>query len=490
MPAPAGYQLVYADEFNQLSVSASRTADANWYSGQAWGGSFGEARFLPANAAKSPFSIVDKGGETALRIHMTRDAGGQLSSGLISNTFPDGTSKTVRDGNPYGYYEARLWLPDGTGVWSAFWALESERLSPTRDRVVEVDVMENYGTAMPGQYSSVVHEWDWANKTLEGHASTYARANPGVGVVASGWHTYGVEITPERMTFYFDDRPYWTKATPAALDTDPMFMINLAAGGGWTIDPKLKDASLYVDYFRAYEAKPSGAPLDTKTDGPTLKGTSGDDVHVVTDANTRIVEAAKGGNDTVRTSVSYTLPDNVEKIVLLGKSDLGATGNGLANEIYGNEGANVLSGLDGNDRIFGGGGKDVLIGGAGDDRLAGQNGDDVLIGGLGADRLYGDAGADRFVFQSVHDSPVSGRDTIVGFSAAQGDRVDLAQIDANALLAGNQHFTFIGSDAFTAPGQLRFEKGVLSGDVNGDLRPDFAIDLLGVKILMADMLIL
>lgn len=486
MPAPAGYTLVYGDEFSSLSVSANRTADANWYSGQAWGGSFGAARFLPANAANSPFSIVEKGGETALRIHMTRDANGQLSSGLISNTFPDGTSKTVRDGNPYGYYEARLWLPNGTGVWSAFWALESERLSATRDRVVEVDVMENYGTAMPTQYSSVVHEWDWANKVLEGHSSTYARANPGVGVVSSGWHTYGVEITPERMTFYFDDHAYWSKATPAALDTDPMFMINLAAGGGWTIDPNLKDASLYVDYFRAYEAR----PLSTPPEGPTLKGTTGGDTHFVTDSNTRIVESANGGYDTVRSNVSYALPDHIEKIVLLGKSDISATGNGLDNEIYGNDGANLLSGLGGHDRIFGGGGNDVIIGGAGNDRLAGQNGDDVLIGGLGADRLYGDAGADRFVFQTIEDSPVSARDTIIGFSAAQGDRIDVSQIDANALLAGNQHFTFIGSEAFTAPGQLRFEKGVLSGDVNGDMRPDFSIDVLGVKLLTADLLIL
>lgn len=486
MPAPTGYALVYADEFSNLSVSASRTADANWYSGQAWGGSFGGARFVPANAVNAPFSIVEQGGETALRIHMTRDANGQLQSGLISDTFPDGSSRTVRDGDPYGYYEARLWLPTGKGVWSALWSIESERLSAKRDHVVEVDVMENYGTAMPTQYSSVVHDWDWAGTTLEGHTSDYARANPGADVVSSGWHTYGVEITPERMTFYFDDQAYWSRATPEALDTDPIWMINLAAGGGWPIDPGLNDASLYVDYFRAYEAR----PVITQPVGPTLQGTSRDDTHLVTDSHTRIVESADGGYDTVRSTVSYALPDHIEKVALLGRSDLSATGNGLANEIYGNDGANVLSGLGGDDRIFGGAGNDVLIGGAGDDRLAGQDGDDVLIGGAGADRLYGDAGADRFVFQNVTDSPVGARDTIVGFSAAQGDHIDLSQIDANMLLPGDQSFTFIGSGAFSAAGQLRFEKGALSGNVDGNLSPDFALNVLDVKHLTADMLIL
>lgn len=255
MAAPAGYTQVFSDDFDNLSVSATKTATTNWYSGQAWGGSFGDAKFVSANAANSPFSVVQQGGESALRIHMTRDAKGQLQSGLISNTFPDGTSTTPHDGNPYGYYEARMWLPTGKGIWPGFWSIESERLSSTRDHVIEVDVMENYGTAMPTQYSSVVHDWNWNGTVLEGHTSQYARAQPGAGVVSSGWHTYGVEITPQKMTFYFNDHAYWSTATPAGLNTDPMFMIDLAAGGGWAVDPGLKDVSLYVDYFRTYEAQ-------------------------------------------------------------------------------------------------------------------------------------------------------------------------------------------------------------------------------------------
>ena len=486
MSAPANYSLVYSDDFNKLNISASRTANANWYTGQAWGGAFGDARFLPATAKNSPFSIVEQGGETALRIRMTRDASGKLQSGLISNTFPDGTSRTPQDGNPYGYYETRMWLPAGTGIWPAFWAIESERLSPTRDHVIEVDVMEHYGTAMPTQYSSVVHDWNWAGTKLEGHSSTYARATPGLGTVSSGWHTYGVEINAKTMTFYFDNKAYWTRSTPATLDTNLMFMINLAAGGGWAVDPKLNDVSLYVDYFRAYEAKPESVMQAA----PVLVGTNKDDTFFVKDSNTRIVEGANGGYDTVRSSVSYMAPDNIEKIVLLDKSDINAAGNSLDNEIYGNSGDNVLCGLDGDDRLFGGSGDDLLLGGAGDDRLDGQDGNDTLIGGAGADRLYGGAGADLFIYQSVTDSLVAARDTIVGFSAAQGDRIDLSQIDANALITGDQHFTYIGSAAFTGAGQLRFDKGVLSGDINGNRAADFSIDILAVKFLTADSLIL
>lgn len=199
-------------------------------------------------------------------------------------------------------------------------------------------------------------------------------------MVSSGWHTYGVEITSERMSFYVGDRACWSMATPATLDTDPMFMINLAAGGGWAIAPDLNDMSLYVDYFRACEAQPAKTQPVASV-GPTLSGTSGNDAHFLKDSNTHIVESANGGYGSVRSYVSYVFPTNVAKIVLTEKADINATGNGEVNEINGNNGANVLSGLGGDDRIFGGAGNDILIGGAGDGRLMGQDGNDVSIGG-------------------------------------------------------------------------------------------------------------
>jgi hypothetical protein len=48
-------------------------------------------------------------------------------------------------------------------------------------------------------------------------------------------------------------------------------------------------------------------------------------------------------------------------------------------------------------------------------------------------------------------------DRIVDFSRAQGDKLDLRGIDANAQPEdGNQAFAFIGQKQFTAAGQLRF----------------------------------
>lgn len=129
------------------------------------------------------------------------------------------------------------------------------------------------------------------------------------------------------------------------------------------------------------------------------------------------------------------------------------------------------------------------MGEEGNDKLYGEEGNDQLIGGLGADRLEGGSGADTFIFTNVDDSKFAARDKVIGFSGAEGDRIDTSAIDANVLLAGRQAFTFVGAAVFTAAGQLRFDKGILSGAVNGDGIADFGIDL-GTVTLTAEYLIL
>ena len=73
----------------------------------------------------------------------------------------------------------------------------------------------------------------------------------------------------------------------------------------------------------------------------------------------------------------------------------------------------------------------------------------MLNGGAGADVLTGGAGADVFRFSALTDSTVAvgGRDTIRDF--VSGDKIDLHLIDANASLAGDQAFGFIGTNAFS-----------------------------------------
>ncbi len=95
------------------------------------------------------------------------------------------------------------------------------------------------------------------------------------------------------------------------------------------------------------------------------------------------------------------------------------------NILVGDPGVNdAIAGRGGNDELFGLSGDDVLDGGLGNDLLNGGAGDDVLIGGPGQDTLIGGAGADRHVFFTLTERG----DTIQGFNANEGDRLDLSGI--------------------------------------------------------------
>lgn len=97
----------------------------------------------------------------------------------------------------------------------------------------------------------------------------------------------------------------------------------------------------------------------------------------------------------------------------------------------------------------------------------------------------GGIGADVFRFDSVSDSLRTAFDVISDFTRAHGDRIDLRTIDANAKLAGNQAFSYLGASAFTgAAGQLTLQNQHLRGDVNGDRIADFDIHLVGVQSLL------
>jgi Ca2+-binding RTX toxin-like protein len=166
----------------------------------------------------------------------------------------------------------------------------------------------------------------------------------------------------------------------------------------------------------------------------------------------------------------------------------------------------TLNGGAGNDSLFGGKSSGTLNGGAGNDHIGVTGtgvGSFIVNGGTGNDviatatqifttvaTVTGGAGADRIelgfddevicVYKNVSDSLAgAGRDVITGFDGASGDRIDLSTIDANTLVSGNQAFTYIGSAAFTAAGQLRYSGGILSGSTDADTASEFQIHLLG-----------
>jgi Ca2+-binding RTX toxin-like protein len=117
-----------------------------------------------------------------------------------------------------------------------------------------------------------------------------------------------------------------------------------------------------------------GAGIDT------LVGGAGNDIYILDNAADVVIEAADGNIDTVfASSPAYTLPENVEYLVLSGTANINGTGNSLPNTLTGNAGNNALSGGEGNDTLLGNAGADTLDGGAGADTLFGGPGNDIYV---------------------------------------------------------------------------------------------------------------
>jgi Ca2+-binding RTX toxin-like protein len=271
-----------------------------------------------------------------------------------------------------------------------------------------------------------------------------------------------------------------------------------------------------------------------------MTGGDGSDTYYVDNAGDVVSEtnavAATGGTDHVHSTLStYTLGTNVENGRILATGTANLTGNTLNNLLYAGAGNNSLNGSTGTDTVSyvyglsgvtvslalttaqatGGSGSDTLVsienltgsnyndrltGNTGANRLNGGSGNDTLTGGAGKDQLSGGSGNDTFDFNALAEMGTSSAtwDLITDFVRGQ-DKIDLATLDANTAVAGDQAFTapvvggaFSGAFAINNPAALYFDSvaHVLYGNTDADAAAEFALQLTGMSTLAASDLFL
>jgi beta-glucanase (GH16 family) len=136
----------------------------------------------------------------------------------------------------YGYFEMRAELPQGKGLWPAFWMLPKDESWPP-----EIDIVESIGD--PSHVYMTAHSKHLKSAGIEAHIAPHA------------FHTFAVSWDREQLIWYIDGGEAGRVPTPDDMHK-PMYMLaNLAVGGHWPGSPDTTTrfpAKLMIDYIRAY----------------------------------------------------------------------------------------------------------------------------------------------------------------------------------------------------------------------------------------------
>lgn len=151
-----------------------------------------------------------------------------------------------------GYFEARIAIPVGKGLWPAFWLLPTPVTQangwPKGRGHQEIDIMEVVG--QQGTFHAT------AINDVNGEKVTNQEAIE-TGADLTQFHTYGLMLTKTDIVWYFDDVE--VRRVPNRDFHFPAYMLlNLAVGGEWPGSPDSTThfpAHMRIDWVRAYSPK-------------------------------------------------------------------------------------------------------------------------------------------------------------------------------------------------------------------------------------------
>ena len=144
----------------------------------------------------------------------------------------------------YGWFEARVHLPSGKGVWPAFWLLPDDK----KTWPPEIDIFETRGSK-PNEVVFALHERQPGTWRPKSNGKTWRTQD-----LTKNFHTYALDWTPKGLKWYVDgiERHQFLMSPPDF----PMYVIlNLAIGGSFDGDPDQTTpfpSEMIIDYVRIY----------------------------------------------------------------------------------------------------------------------------------------------------------------------------------------------------------------------------------------------
>jgi len=242
---PAGYRLVWQEEFNESATGLPDTKKW-WYETAEPGWVNNELQTYIAGR-KGDIVTADVS-DGSLKIRAIKDGNRVYSARVNTN-----------ESWTYGWFEARLKLPKGKGTWPAFWMMPAT-WSGWPDGG-EIDIMEHVG-CVPTEVSSSIH-----CKAYYHAINTQKTAARKIASVMDEFHVYALEWTPEYIRTYVDgellfhynpdDYPKGRNADTWPFNKPFQLKLNLAWGGDWGgmygVDESCLPATYEIDYVRVFQ---------------------------------------------------------------------------------------------------------------------------------------------------------------------------------------------------------------------------------------------
>jgi len=246
------YEQTFIDNFDKMSVTVDGGAGP-WFAPVH--STFGAGKFVPPGP-DGPYTIAD--GKLTLSSDKTIDSKGKGRWTSCNMQTVDGKGQGFAQ--QYGYFEISYKAPPGPGTWLGFWLLSQNGYTDTTKTRTEIDVVEWYGGDARGVHTTV-HLWPAAKAapggTVEKHVgrANYFNLAPILTEgKLQGFHTYGVEVTPDLVIGYFDRKETGRFPTLPEFKT-PLYMLITNAVFPKQADLGQSPMKMVVDYVAAYKPK-------------------------------------------------------------------------------------------------------------------------------------------------------------------------------------------------------------------------------------------
>jgi autotransporter-associated beta strand protein len=208
---PAGYYLVWSDEFNGSSLDTTKWD--YWLAG---------ARRDAVNVSSA---VAVGGGNLTITTYTTNNVN---YTGMIAT---DGKFRTK-----FGYWEASIDWSDSPGMWSAYWMQSPTMGADISDPVTsgsEIDIAEH---RLIDSSSNNIANQVQVNLHWNGYGASHVSQGSGnVGSsLNSGFHTYGFKWTAGSYDFSIDGASKWTGgSSPVSRSTEWMILSSEVQDGSW-----------------------------------------------------------------------------------------------------------------------------------------------------------------------------------------------------------------------------------------------------------------